>query len=87
MGAIRSDKRLGEREFPASNRGSRWRSLETRVSLLVLALFLASAAAISFAFNHVLEKDTEGMLGEQQRAYDQSGHDRRAGGLCDHGRG
>lgn len=45
-----------------------WRSLEARVSLLVLALFLLGAAAISWAISQLLQADTQRMLGEQQRA-------------------
>ena len=43
-----------------------WRSLNTRVGLFTLAVFLFSAWAVAFNSNRILREDTQRMLGEQQ---------------------
>ncbi len=43
-----------------------WRSLKTRVTLLMLAIFIASIWALSFFTGRMLQEDMQRVLGEQQ---------------------
>lgn len=45
---------------------SRWRSPKTKVTLTVLILFLISIWSLAGYFNHVLRKETQRLMGEQQ---------------------